>query len=321
MRILIVTPAKPGSRHGNRNTAMRWARLLRKSGHEASVVVDPAEADIASHGLMIALHARRSAAAVAQWKLDPGRPLVLALTGTDLYRDIRTDADARASLRLADRLVVLQAEGLKELVPDLRAKARVIHQSVRAVKRQEPPLTSVLITVIGHLRDEKDPLRAALALRQLGADSRVRVVQLGQAMSEEFAAQARRLMAIEPRYRWLGEVAHADAMRWLARSHAMVISSRMEGGAHVVSEAIACGVPVLASRIPGNVGLLGSGYRGYYPLEDERALAELMHSVGTDKRFELALTGDVIKRRHLVGEDTERDALDALVREVAAARR
>ena len=321
MRILIVTPAKPGSRHGNRNTAMRWARLLRKSGHDVSVVVDPAEADIASHGLMIALHARRSAAAVAQWKIDPARPLILALTGTDLYRDIRTDADARASLRLADRLVVLQAEGLKELAPELRAKARVIHQSVRAVKRQEPPLTSVLITVIGHLRDEKDPLRAALALRLLGADSRVRVVQLGQAMGEEFAAGARGLMAIDARYRWLGEVPHADAMRWLARSHAMVISSRMEGGAHVVSEAIACGVPVLASRIPGNVGLLGAGYRGYYPLEDERALAELMRRVGADKRFELALTGDVIKRRHLVGEDTERDALDALVREVAAARR
>lgn len=321
MRILIVTPARPGSRHGNRNTAMRWARLLRKSGHQVSVVVDPAEADIASHGLMIALHARRSAAAIAQWKFDPGRPLVLCLTGTDLYRDIRTDGDALASLRLADRLVVLQAEGLKELAPEVRAKARVIHQSVRAVKRQEPPRASVLFTVIGHLRDEKDPLRAALALRQLGADSRLRVVQMGQAMSEEFAVRARSLMAIEPRYRWLGEVAHADAMRWLARSHAMVISSRMEGGAHVVSEAIACGVPVLASRIPGNVGLLGSGYRGYYPLEDERALAELMHRVGTDKRFELALTGDVIKRQHLVGEDTERDALDALVREVATARR
>ena len=321
MRILIVTPARPGSRHGNRNTAMRWARLLRKSGHQVSVVVDPAEADIASHGLMIALHARRSAAAIAQWKFDPGRPLVLCLTGTDLYRDIRTDGDALASLRLADRLVVLQSEGLKELAPEVRAKARVIHQSVRAVKRQEPPRASVLFTVIGHLRDEKDPLRAALALRQLGADSRLRVVQMGQAMSEEFAVRARSLMAIEPRYRWLGEVAHADAMRWLARSHAMVISSRMEGGAHVVSEAIACGVPVLASRIPGNVGLLGSGYRGYYPLEDERALAELMHRVGTDKRFELALTGDVIKRRHLVGEDTERDALDALVREVATARR
>ena len=321
MRILIVTPARPGSRHGNRNTAMRWARLLRKSGHQVSVVVDPAEADIASHGLMIALHARRSAAAIAQWKFDPGRPLVLCLTGTDLYRDIRTDGDALASLRLADRLVVLQSEGLKELAPEVRAKARVIHQSVRAVKRQEPPRASVLFTVIGHLRDEKDPLRAALALRQLGADSRLRVVQMGQAMSEEFAVRARSLMAIEPRYRWLGEVAHAVAMRWLARSHAMVISSRMEGGAHVVSEAIACGVPVLASRIPGNVGLLGSGYRGYYPLEDERALAELMHRVGTDKRFELALTGDVIKRQHLVGEDTERDALDALVREVATARR
>ena len=348
MNILIVTPAKPGSRHGNRNTATRWARHLRASGHEVDIVVDANEATRA-HDLMIALHARRSAESIALWKSKPDRPLILALTGTDLYRDIRTDATAQASMQLADAMIVLQAEGLNELAPALRAKTSVIHQSVRAVQRMDPPSSYCLITVIGHLRDEKDPLRAAYALQHLPPASRIRVVQLGGAMDDKLAAEARAIAvreaaraastvsAISPvemaparnprsaaqpatpgtRYRWPGELAHCDAMRWLARSHAMVISSRMEGGAHVVSEAIACGVPVLASHIPGNVGLLGADYPGYYALEDDTALAKLMLRVENDRRFVLTLERALGKRRHLTDAEAEHSALNALVRSVA----
>lgn len=323
MNILIVTPAKPGSRHGNRNTATRWARLLRASGHRVDIVTDAAQAR-GAHDVMIALHARRSAESIALWKSKPDRPLIVALTGTDLYRDIRTDAAAQESMRLADAMIVLQAEGLNELAPALRAKTRVIHQSVRTVQRVDPPSTYCLITVIGHLRDEKDPLRAAHALTHLPATSRIRVVQLGGAMDDALAQEAREIAVREVRgpaahgvrYRWPGELSHGDAMRWLARSHAMVISSRMEGGAHVVSEAIACGVPVLASDIAGNRGLLGADYPGYYPLADEVALARLMLRVENDKRFVLALERGVAQRRHLVDAEAERTALDALVRSI-----
>ena len=323
MRILIVTPAKPGSRHGNRNTAVRWARHLRAAGHTVEIVVDVDETKQA-FALMIALHARRSAQAIELWKSKPGRPLILALTGTDLYRDIRLDAGAKRSMQLADAMIVLQAEGLNELAAGLRAKTQVIHQSVHAVKRQTPPSSYFLVTVIGHLRDEKDPLRAAYALAHLPAGSPVRVVQLGGAMDDALGAEARALHAASAaattpnsaRYRWLGELSHGNAMQWLARSHAMVISSRMEGGAHVVSEAIACGVPVIASEIPGNIGLLGRSYRGYYPAGDDKALAALLDRTARDRRFMLTLQGDVIKRRHLTDAAAERDALDRLVRNV-----
>jgi putative glycosyltransferase (TIGR04348 family) len=315
MRILIVTPARPGSRHGNRNTATRWARLLRASDHQVDIVVDAGEAR-GAHDLMIALHARRSAASIALWKSNPQRPLILALTGTDLYRDIRTDAAASESTQLADAMVVLQVEGLSELAPGLRAKTRVVHQSARAVQRVDPPSTYCLITVIGHLRDEKDPLRAALALRHLPDASRIRIVQIGRELDPALGQQARALAAADPRYRWLGELPHGDAMRWLARSHAMVISSRMEGGAHVVSEAIACGVPVLASRIPGNRGLLGPDYPGYFTTENEADLAQLMLRIEQDKRFVLGLERGIARRRHLVDAEAERSALAALVQSV-----
>ena len=310
LRVIIVTPAAPGSRHGNRNTALRWAWHLRALGHETRIALgwDGSDCDI-----LIALHARRSHAAMQAWKAaHPRRPLALVLTGTDLYRDIRCDAGARASLRLADRMLVLQPEGLAELSAAQRAKTSVIFQSARAVRRQAPPRSYFLATVIGHLREEKDPFRAALALAHLPRHA-IRVVQMGQAMTAEMSRQARALMRAEPRYRWLGELDHAGAMRWLARSHVMVISSRMEGGAHVVSEAIAIGVPVIASAIPGNIGLLGADYPGYYPVAKETALAAQLARAQSDPASLAALAAAVQARRHQVDATAERAAIARLI--------
>jgi putative glycosyltransferase (TIGR04348 family) len=309
--LVIVTPARPGTQHGNRATALRWAAHLRALGHRVTVQV---KWDRSDFDAMIALHARRSHDSIVAWKrAHPGRRLALVLTGTDLYRDIRTDADARASLDLADRLVVLQAKGLDELRAAHRAKASVIHQSVRTPSRREPPQGYFLVTVLGHLRDEKDPFCAARALAHLPGTDRIRVVHLGKAMSAEAAREARARMRADPRYRWLGEVPHSRAMRWLARSHAMVISSRMEGGAHVVSEAIAIGVPVIASAIPGNAGLLGADYPGYYPVGDEHALAALLARAQLEPAFLSALARKVKARHALVKPAAERRALRALL--------
>jgi putative glycosyltransferase (TIGR04348 family) len=311
MHVVIVTPARPGSRHGNRNTAERWAAHLRALGHKIDITQTWRGEDC---GALIALHARRSHASIKAWKAaHPNRPLVLVLTGTDLYRDIRTDDDARESLRLADRMVVLQREGLSEIGAALRRKTCVIHQSVRAVKRQALPRSYCLITVIGHLREEKDPFRAALALTHLPADMAIRVVHLGKAMSSDFAREARALMRSEPRYRWLGELDHAGAMRWLARSHAMVISSRMEGGAHVVSEAIAIGVPVIGSAIGGNTGLLGKRYPALFPVGNDVALSRLLVRTSADAPWRTGLEAAVKSRRHLVDPALERRSLARLL--------
>ncbi|TSA13138.1 MAG: TIGR04348 family glycosyltransferase [Betaproteobacteria bacterium] len=318
LRVLIVTPAAPGSRHGNRVTALRWAGHLRALGHEAEVAL---EWDGHDCDVLVALHARRSHGAIHAWKsTHPALPLALVLTGTDLYRDIRSDADARASLRLADRLVVLQPRGVDELTPAQRAKTGVIFQSVRTLQRRAPPRSYFLVTVIGHLRDEKDPFRAARALAHLPQRA-IRVVQLGQAMTPETGREARAIMRAEPRYRWLGELDHAGAMRWLARSHAMVISSRMEGGAHVVSEAIAMGVPVIASAIRGNIGLLGEDYPGYYPFGNEVALAALLARAQSDPAWLATLEAAVRARARQVDPATERAAIDRLIADLIRGRK
>ena len=229
----------------------------------------------------------------------PARPLILALTGTDLYRDIRSDAGAAESLELADRIVVLQAAALDELTPPQQRKAHVIHQSETARGAWQPPRRFTRFAAIGHLREEKDPLRAAQALRLLADLPALRVVEAGAALAPRWADEAQALMRAETRYRWLGEVPHWRALKLLRESHALIIGSRLEGGAHVVSEAIVHGVPVLASRIPGNVGLLGADYPAYFPVGDTAALARLMRRVHGEAAFLHALHAAVVARQPL----------------------
>jgi putative glycosyltransferase (TIGR04348 family) len=283
MKVALITPAGTRSRSGNRHTAVRWAAMLRSLGHKVRVSVrwDGRAADA-----MIALHARRSHDSVARFReCFPASPLAVVLTGTDLYRDIHTDRNAQASLELADRLVVLQDMGRLELAARLRSKVRVIYQSAQTRASRERPSRRFRLAVIGHLREEKDPFRTALALSHLRDLPELEVVHLGAALSPGMARTAQQLMRIEPRYRWLGNLPHWEALRWLSRSHALVVSSRMEGGANVVCEAAAARVPVIASRISGNVGMLGANYPGYYRLADERALARQIRSAARDPAY------------------------------------
>ncbi|MCI0459373.1 MAG: TIGR04348 family glycosyltransferase [Gemmataceae bacterium] len=285
----MACPAPPHSRKGNRVTAERWARFLRGVGHRVTI---GQEYQGEPCDLLIALHARRSYPAVRAFrKLHPDRPLIVALTGTDLYRDLPRSRPALRSLELADRLVVLQAHALEDLPTGMKRKARVILQSAEPVASPPPKSrTTFEVCVLGHLRHEKDPFRTALALRLLPESSRVRVTHAGAALSRALAERARKLMERDPRYRWVGEVPRGQARRLLARSHLLVLSSIMEGGANVISEALVAGVPVVASRILGTIGLLGARYPGYFPLRNTQALVRLLNRAATDEDFYRKLT-------------------------------
>jgi len=311
-KVVIVSPAPPGSRAGNRNTATRWARILRGLGCRVCVVT---QWNGRNCDLLVALHARKSHDALRDFRAcHPDRPALLALTGTDLYRDIRQDADAAASLDLATALIVLQEEALEELTPRQRGKAHVIHQSVTTSLVPSPPARTFRICVLGHLREEKDPFCAARALRSLPG-GQVEVMQAGKSLAREMTREAKRRMRNDARYRWIGELPHWASLRLLSRSHVMVISSRLEGGAHVVSEAIAIGVPVIATDIPGNRGLLGKDYPAYFPVGDHARLAELLRQAIDDRRYLSRLAAAVRRRRHLVDPVRESRAWRKLLQE------
>jgi putative glycosyltransferase (TIGR04348 family) len=313
MRIALITPYGREHRNGNWHTAARWTRFLREAGHTVRVQV---EWDGRAADLMLALHARRSFASIRTFaERFPSRPLLLALTGTDLYRDIHQDSDAQQALEWAHRLIVLQDRGVDELPPHLAAKTRVIYQSSPDTARTRVRPHSFEVLVIGHLREEKDPFRAALATAHLPAHSQIQVTHLGSALSKEMAETAELAQGKLPRWTWAGDVPHRTVLKRLSRARLMVISSVMEGGANVICEALAADVPVLASRIPGNIGMLGEDYPGYFAAGDEKQLAALLSRAEDDPGFYADLQRHARLRRGLMRPEQEASRLRQVVAE------
>ena len=280
--ILIVSPTLADANTGNWRTAQRWARLLaREFRVRIASTWDGTPCDA-----LIALHARRSAAAIAAFAAT-GRPVALVLTGTDLYRDIRFDADAQRSLVLAQCLVVLQSQGLDELPPELRARTRVIEQSARPLPPLAPRRRSFDLLLVGHLRPEKDPLTAVRALARLddAAAPCLRLIQVGDTLDAGLAERMRDAARADARIELRGALPHARTRALIRHGRVLLLPSRIEGGANVLIEAVTAGVPVLASRIGGSIGLLGDDYPGLFPVGDDAALAALIRRCRDEPAF------------------------------------
>ena len=322
-QLVIVTPALADANNGNWRTAKRWADMLARAYRvRLTRQWDAADLHAGADDLMIALHARRSAASVAAWRIArPQAPLLLALTGTDLYRDIDIDADARRSLDLADVLVVLNDLGPRRLDARQRAKCHVVLQSCPA--RQpitNKPRRHMRALMVGHLRVEKDPATWFRAIAALAMRADLRFDHIGDGLDAALAAEARALMAADPRYRWLGARSHGQTRRRIQAAHLLVHSSVMEGGAQAVIEAVRSGTPVLASHMDGNVGLLGEDYRGYFPVGDHDALATLLERARDDEAMLPALVRQIERRAPLFAPQAESAAVHRLVRALLAGR-
>lgn len=308
--IVLVTPALADANNGNWQTARRWARML----STAYRVRLAAAWDGGDEALMIALHARRSAASVARWHaLRPEAALVVVLTGTDLYRDIANDAGAQSALRSASHLVVLNQLGARSLPADLQHKVCVILQSCTMRQTLDKTRRHLRALMVGHLRPEKAPQTYFDTARQLAHRRDILLDHAGAALDPALGAAATALMAVCPQYRWLGPLPHAATRRRIQAAHVLVHPSHIEGGAHVVIEAVRSGTPVLASRIDGNVGLLGERYEGYFAPGDAAALATLLQRARDDPAMLARLREQCLARAPLFDPAREREALHALV--------
>ncbi|WP_375170057.1 selenoneine biosynthesis selenosugar synthase SenB [Marinobacter sp.] len=311
MQITLITPAPPGSKAGNRATAERWERLLNQAGHEVKVVTDyqgePCD-------VLIALHAWRSHEAIRRFRATfPAKPLIVVLTGTDIYdHQHRCPDDTLFSMEQADCLIGLHDLVARDIPEEFSDKLVTVLQSAEQVaeRRAGPADGAFQVCVIGHLRREKDSLRAAQAARLLPKTSKISVVNAGKAHTPDWQTAAQAEQAANARFQWLGELDRRASQRLMLNSRVMVISSVMEGGANVVSEACRMGLPILASDISGNRGLLGEDYPGYFRAGDEAALASLMLRAETEPGFLETLTAKVETTAARFTPETEQASLE-----------
>lgn len=320
-RILIISPAAASANNGNWQTAWRWSQMLQP----ACAVTIAQSWSGEPYDAMLALHARRSADSIARWAVAhsasanaPG--LGVVLTGTDLYRDIQTDASAQASLVYAQQLVVLQECAPVTLPADLRHKARVVFQSTASCETPAKTQQHLRAVMVGHLREEKSPQTLMAAAGLLHDHPDIFFDHIGEALDAAWHEQALACAAEHPHYRWLGGLSHTATLRHIQRAHLLVHTSRMEGGAHVILEAVCSGTPVLASHIAGNIGMLGADYGGYFDHGDARGLVDLLVRCRADQVSRTGLYAQLqaqcARRAPLFAPAAEQAALMALVHDL-----
>ncbi len=328
--IIIAAPVRPGSTSGNDVTARRWADHLVELGHQATVIdVSPdgefSTVELAQGQLLIVLHARRCAP-VARWWRDERGPaaMVVALAGTDLYQDLPDDADAMWSIEAADALVVLQTAAVTRLAgfdAALAAKTTVIHQSVpgplpdrlSTADKAELRQGEFRVVVLSHLREVKDPLMCARAARLLPGTSAIAVHHVGAAHTRDWEQLASDETSSNPRYWWHGPLDRSDALELLTTATVLACTSLLEGGANVVTEAIALGIPVVGTTIDGNTGLLGDDYPGLVPVGDDQALADLLLRLESQPAALAELQGRIDSRYPITEPANEQAAWASLL--------
>jgi len=308
MHIQLISPAKIDSRNGNRTTAVRWRNILQGMGHKVSVAKEYSGQNV---DLMLALHAWRSASSIQLFaEKYPTRPLLVALTGTDVYRFLNTHKQQTLkSLEYADRLIGLHAHITKSIPKQYHQKVHIIYQSTEAKRlRRTHHKNNFNVCVAGHLRDEKDSLRPAYAVRSLPRYSCIQISHYGKAHTKNWEYNARLEMAKNRRYQWHGEISQSLLQVKFSQADLLALPSRIEGGANIISEAIMAGLPVITSNIEGSIGLLGEKYMGYFEVENTKQLKQMLLRCETDTKFYRALKHQCKLRRYLFTPSREKSS-------------
>ena len=315
MDLLVVTSATGGVLSGNRCTANQWAELLKSAGHRVRVV-DAYEGQAAD--VLIAVHGSKGNAAVTAFRrTHPDKQVVIALTGTDVYPE--PGKETLDSMRQADRLVALQPRARGQVPPEFHDKLRIIIQSARGANRAPARGRDPFdVCVVGHLREVKDPLRAAAAARLLPAVSKIRIRHAGAILDPRYERLVEVEQAENPRYVWLDELTPAEAQNLMAHSRLTVVSSFFEGGARVIGESTVAGTPVLAARNDASLSLLGEDYPGLYGAGRTEELASLMSRAETDSAFLDALVERTGRLAPQFDPRHEREAWRELIAELEA---
>jgi glycosyltransferase involved in cell wall biosynthesis len=130
--------------------------------------------------------------------------------------------------------------------------------------------------MVGHLREEKSPRTLFEAVALLAQHRDIQIQHIGAPHDQTLASIANQTAALYPQYQFTGALSYPQTRHQIQRAHVLVHTSVMEGGAHVIMEAVCSGVPVIASRIAGNMGMLGEDYAGLFPVGDAKALANML---------------------------------------------
>lgn len=137
---------------------------------------------------------------------------------------------------------------------------------------------SFVVGFSGRLSEEKAPLSVLHIAGQLPEQAPIRIVMTGTGALADAVRDGIRRQGLEQRVHYLGVV--PDLREYLACFDVLIVPSKIDGRPNVVMEALAMGVPVIASNVGGLPELVRHGVTGFIcrcgePAEFARHIAAL----------------------------------------------
>ncbi len=315
--VLIHSPFPQETGQGNSVTAERMQLIMRSAGigaHIETVTYQGGDAKC-----LVALNAWRSAGVVAEFdRRHNDRQIVVLVTGSDINHPEMGDenSDTRVTMERADALVTLHDADLKALPENLQHKSICIYPSVSlptGIKHREPLEDRMDVVMAGNIRAVKNPQLAVEVGALLPSDSPIFINSYGDA-SDQLATEMTHASAEVKHFNWCGKLDHATLIEKMVRAQLLLNTSTIEGGANAICEAVTMGLPVIASDIRGNVGMLGEDYLGLFPNGDAQAAVGLLQRCVTELSFYQELKKQVAQRAPLFDFATESSAWLDLIR-------
>jgi len=205
----------------------------------------------------------------------------------------------RACLRRASHVVALSPQTAEDLcrvygLPADRVSVvpNGIEQSVfkpseeKSILRSKLglPTEGLLVGTVGRLHKEKNHgamIGAVAEARRQGAS--VNAVFVGEGNLRNQLEHQARESGVSDALIFAG--AQRPIAPWLQSLDVFALPSMWEGQPLALLQAIACGIPVLASNIEGNTAVLGSNHPGLFSPGDHARLAQLLVTASRDPAF------------------------------------
>ncbi|MFT7461710.1 MAG: teichuronic acid biosynthesis glycosyltransferase TuaC [Pseudohongiellaceae bacterium] len=199
-------------------------------------------------------------------------PMVITCRGTDLNLLPNIPAVRRrivTALNEADHVICV-AQALADVAVDLgvpREQVSALRNGVdtrafspgdRALARQHTglPEAGTVLLCVGHLIERKGQHLLLAAYAQVHPHSGPTLVFVGGGEERENLEALAGTLGVADRVRFVGAVPPTDLTQWYRAADVMILASLREGWPNVVLEALACGTPVLATKIWGTPEIL-----------------------------------------------------------------
>jgi glycosyltransferase involved in cell wall biosynthesis len=305
---------------GGREWNLRWAaklrRLVRHRRYDIVHVHSPYVAGIARLALRSLPRGERPRIVYTEhvpwWGYAPASRVLNALTfGLN-------DANVAVSRAVRDSIPSRRAERVEVIIHGIDVEAV---RTVRRFRREERDRLGleqddILVGTVAHFRPQKaypDLLQAARLVVDAGLP--VTFIAVGRGPQEKEIRRIHEALGLGDRFRFAGF--RSDATRLLAACDVFALASLFEGLPLALMEALALGVPVVATAVGGTPEGIDDGVEGFLvPPSRPVLLAEALVGLARDEALRSRMAAAAIERSPEFDIRTAARRIEAIYRKV-----